>query len=425
MNKALCVVSCPVDTFSGYGARSRDFLKALVKVKGEEWDIKILSQRWGECPYGALDENNPEEKDLKDRILPNNQVPQKPDVWFQITVANEFQPVGKVSIGVSALVETTVLPAEFIDGLNRMDFSIVSSGFVKEVAEKTSFDKIDPNTKQHLGFTKLSKPLHVLFEGVDTRKYKRVEKSNFDLSQIPEEFCFLTVGHWLPGEIGEDRKQMTSLVKCFLSAFADKKKKPALILKTSLAGFSIIEEEIILEFIHKIKQTVPGEHPNIYIVYGELTDDEMNNLYNHDKVKAFALVGNEGFGRPYLEVSAGSSKPIIASPFSGHIDFLKEEFNIFVQGRVEQIHQSSVNPYLIKESSWFKADFKSLENVLQDVYENYSKFVDMGKRQGHISRTKFSFDAMVEELDKILTNNTPKLSVPQMISLPKLKNLNS
>jgi len=425
MNKALCVVSCPVDTFSGYGARSRDFLKALVKVKGEEWDIKILSQRWGECPYGALDENNPEEKDLKDRILLNNQVPQQPDVWFQITVANEFQPVGKVNIGVSALVETTVLPAEFIDGLNRMDFSIVSSGFVKEVAEKTSFDKIDQNTKQHVGFTKLSKPLHVLFEGVDTRKYKRVEKSNFDLSQIPEEFCFLTVGHWLPGEIGEDRKQMTSLVKCFLSAFADKKKKPALILKTSLAGFSIIEEEIILEFIHKIKQTVPGDHPNIYIVYGELTDEEMNNLYNHEKVKSFALVGNEGFGRPYLEFSAGSSKPIIASPFSGHIDFLKEEFNIFVQGRVEQIHQSSVNPYLIKESSWFKADFKSLENVLQDVYENYNKFVDMGKRQGHISRTKFSFDAMVEELDKILTNNMPKLSVPQAINLPKLKNLNS
>lgn len=425
MNKALCVVSCPVDTFSGYGARSRDFLKALVKVRGEDWDIKILSQRWGECPYGALDKDNPEDKDLWDRILPNNQLTQQPDVWFQITVANEFQPVGKVNIGVSALVETTVLPAEFLDGLNRMDFTIVSSGFVKEVAEKTSFDKIDPNTKQHVGFTKLGKPLHVLFEGVDTRKYKRIEKSTFDLSQISEEFCFLTVGHWLPGEIGEDRKQITSLVKCFLTTFSDKKKRPALILKTSLAGFSIIEEEVILDLIDKIKQTVPGDHPNIYLVYGELTDDEMNHLYNHEKVKAFALVGNEGFGRPYLEFSAGSSKPIIASPFSGHIDFLKEEFNIFVQGRIEQIHQSSVNPYLIKESSWFKADFKSLENVLENVYENYSKFVDMGKRQGHVSRTDFSFDAMVKQLDKILTDNMPKLSVPQAISLPKLKNLNS
>ena len=47
MNKPYCVVSCPVDTLSGYGARSRDFVKALIKLKGEEWDIQIISQRWG------------------------------------------------------------------------------------------------------------------------------------------------------------------------------------------------------------------------------------------------------------------------------------------------------------------------------------------------------------------------------------------
>jgi hypothetical protein len=94
MNKPYCVVSCPVDTFSGYGARSRDFVKALVKLKGEEWDIQIISQRWGECPYGALDVNDPEEADLLGRILNAPQMSKQPDVWFQITVANEFQPIG-------------------------------------------------------------------------------------------------------------------------------------------------------------------------------------------------------------------------------------------------------------------------------------------------------------------------------------------
>jgi len=43
MNKLNCVVSCPADTYSGYGARSRDFLKALIEAK-PEWDVKILSQ---------------------------------------------------------------------------------------------------------------------------------------------------------------------------------------------------------------------------------------------------------------------------------------------------------------------------------------------------------------------------------------------
>jgi hypothetical protein len=172
MNKPYCVVSCPIDTFSGYGARSRDFVKALIKIKGDEWDIKILSQRWGDCPYGALDINVPEEADLLSRILNPPQMEKQPDVWFQITVANEFQPVGKVSIGVSALVETTILPGDLIEGLNKMNFNIVSSNFVKQVAEQTTFEKLDQNTKQKVGTVKVLKPIEVLFEGVDVKKYK-------------------------------------------------------------------------------------------------------------------------------------------------------------------------------------------------------------------------------------------------------------
>jgi glycosyltransferase involved in cell wall biosynthesis len=231
------------------------------------------------------------------------------------------------------------------------------------------------------------------------------------------------VAHWLTGDVGEDRKQLTTLVKSFLTAFKDKKKRPALILKTSLAGFSIIEEEKILDSIDVIRKSVGGDMPNIYLLYGELTEEELNHLYNHEKVKAFALVGNEGFGRPYLEFSAASSKPIIASPFSGHVDFLNEEYNIFVQGKVEQIHPSAANQFLIKEASWFKADPKSVEDSLKAVYENYNKYVDNAKRQGHQSRTQFSFDKMVEKLSEILEKNVPKLSVPQMIKLPKLKTL--
>ena len=56
--KALCVVSCPIDTFSGYGARSRDFVKSLIQSKGEEWDIKILPQRWGDCPWNFLSQDD-------------------------------------------------------------------------------------------------------------------------------------------------------------------------------------------------------------------------------------------------------------------------------------------------------------------------------------------------------------------------------
>ena len=51
--KKFCVVSCPISTRSGYGARSRDFVRALIEAR-PDWDVKILSQRWGNTPMDAL-----------------------------------------------------------------------------------------------------------------------------------------------------------------------------------------------------------------------------------------------------------------------------------------------------------------------------------------------------------------------------------
>ena len=415
MNKLSCVMSCPIDTLSGYGARSRDFAKSLIKVKGDEWDIKFMSQRWGNTPFGALDENDPEEADIKSRILPPGPLTKQPDIWIQHSVSNEFQPIGKVNIGISALVETTILPGEMIEGLNRMTFNIVSTEFVKQVALTTTMENRETRVK-----TAVNKPIEVLFEGVNTNIFKRIENSTFNLSDIKEEFCYLTVAHWLSGDQGEDRKQLTTLIKSFLEAFKNKKKRPALILKTSLAGFSITEKEMILDKLDAIRKQVNGDLPNIYLLYGSLTNEELNELYNHPKVKAFALVGNEGFGRPYLEFSAASSKPIIASYFSGHIDFLHEDYNIFVPGKVAQVHPSAANQFLLKEASWFKADPVATSKALEEVYTNYNKYTDKGKRQGHISRTEFSLDKMTEQLAVILDKNVPKLSRPVALTLPKL-----
>ena len=116
MNKPLCVVSAPVDVHSGYSARSRDFIRSLVAAKGEEWDIKIMSQRWGGLPFGYIAEHEEKWGWLKNHLLPGNQLTQQPDYWFQITVPNEFQPVGKWSCGVTAGIETTICDASWIDG---------------------------------------------------------------------------------------------------------------------------------------------------------------------------------------------------------------------------------------------------------------------------------------------------------------------
>ena len=120
--KKVCIVSCPIATRSGYGARSRDFVRSLIDSKGEEWDIKLLSQRWGSTPQNAL---TPEDKDLLSRIIPK--IESKPDIWIQITIPSEFQPVGHFNIGVSAVIETSDASASLSPELTIENLSIPKS----------------------------------------------------------------------------------------------------------------------------------------------------------------------------------------------------------------------------------------------------------------------------------------------------------
>jgi glycosyltransferase involved in cell wall biosynthesis len=309
MSKLVCIVSCPIDTVSGYGARSRDFVKSLIKLKGEEWDIQLLSQRWGQTPFGALNTGHESDTDLKSRIIGTltMNVPRQPDVWIQITVPNEFQPIGKFSIGMTAGIETTLCDASWIEGLNRMDLNIVSSEHSKKVFHSSAFEK-----KNQMGQTvekiELKKPLEVLFEGADLNKYfKSDELKDFniydDISTIKEDFCYLFVGHWLQGDFNEDRKNVGYMIKAFLEVFKNKKSKPALILKTSQGATSIIDRDKILRKIESIRKTVSGKDiPNVYFIHGDLEDEDINCMYNHPKVKAMvSLTKGEGFGRPLLE----------------------------------------------------------------------------------------------------------------------------
>jgi hypothetical protein len=425
--KPLFVISCPIDTFSGYGARSRDIVKALLKI--DKYDIKIIPQRWGATPFGFLKEDNPEHKQIMDCILKQPGLNKQPDVWMQITVPNEFQPVGKFNIGVTAGIETDICAAQWIEGLNRMNLNLVSSEHAKKVFEQSTFEKRNIQTQQVEAVIKLEKPIEVLFEGADIEIYKKLDKvtSLPELNNIPEKFAFLFVGHWLQGDFSQDRKNVGGLIKTFLETFADKKDKPALILKTQSATPSVMDRADMLERISNIQKMVKGDLPSIYLLHGEFTDEEINELYNHPKVKAHvSFTRGEGFGRPLLEATI-SQKPLIVSNWSGHLDFLNLDWVVPLSGLVEQIHPSAVvQDMLIPEGRWFTADYKMASKKLKDVFENYKNYLDGAKRQSYRSRTEFSLEKMGEKLESLIDNKIPKqveLKLPQLkkIELPKIK----
>ena len=428
--KPLFVVSCPIDTFSGYGARSRDIVISL--IKSNKYDVKILPQRWGNTPFGFLKADNPDHKLMMDCTLQGNQLPKQPDVWMQITVPNEFQPVGKYNIGVTAGIETTLCDADWIEGVNRMNLTLVSSEHAKSVFKNSRFEKRSTQTQQLEGIVELNAPVEVLFEGADLNKYKIIDLPSDSqvlevLNDIPESFCYLFVGHWIKGDQGEDRKDISGLIKTFLETFKGQKVRPALIVKTSNATSSIMDRESILDKIRSIEEQVGGDLPSIYLLHGDLLDEEINELYNHPKVKAFvSFTKGEGFGRPLLEASL-TAKPVIASNWSGHLDFLNDDMSVLLQGEVKQIHPSAVvERMLLAESGWFTVNYKKASDVLVDVYKNYKKYTDGAKRQAYRSRTEFSLDKMAEKLILIIDSKIPKpveFKLPQLkkIELPKLK----
>lgn len=424
MNKPRFVISCPFDTYSGYGARSRDIVKSIIELN--KYKVELLSQNWGETSWGFC-KDHPEWEFLLNHITDTKNLQQtQPEIWMQITIPNEFQSIGKFNIGCTAGIEATACKAEWIEGLNRMDMNWVSSKFAKEIFQNMVYDKQDPKTKQTVAKIKLEKPVEVIFEGADLSTYKVIkptEIKTIDLKSIKEEFCYLFVGHWMNGIQGHDRKNVGVLVQSFFDAFKGGiGKKPALILKCSVGVASYMSRDIILDKIKRIRDTYGDVNlPNIYLINGEFNDSEMNELYNHPKVKAMVShTKGEGFGRPLLEFGL-TGKPIIASGWSGHTDFLNTENSVLLPGVLENVHESAANAWLIKEAQWFQVNPKVAVSSFKEVYKHYKKYSNRSRKQKQHVKDNFSWEKMRDLVQSVLEKNIPEFSQRVELNLPDLK----
>ena len=421
----MVLVTAPVETRSGYGNHSRDICQALIEM--DKYDVRIQSVRWGSTPPNALEKDNPIHQEINKRILRQPSLEKQPDLHLHIVIPNEFQAIGKVNIGMTAGIEHTIPPATWVEGCNRMDMTIFTSEFSRNSFVNVQFDKLNNQTKQVEGQLKLEKPSEVLFEGADTNIYKEVDKISPILSgkfsKIEEDFCFLFVGHWLSGNLGEDRKDIGMMLKVFYTMFKNKKNQPALILKTSGAGFSIMDRNEMMKKIKLVKDSMKGDKlPNVYLLHGDLTDEEMNQLYNHPKVKAhLTFTHGEGFGRPLLEASF-SGKPILAPISTGQADFLDSQYTVELPHTMTKVPTNAFpKGYTTPESEWSTVNYGISSRLMLDVFKNYNKYKVRGKKQMIVNRENFSYEAMKEKL--IIITDTMLEGIPQQVELklPTLK----
>ena len=138
----------------------------------------------------------------------------------------------------------------------------------------------------------------------------------------------------------------------------------------------------------------------------------------------------EGFGRPLME-AAITGKPVIVSNWSGHVDFIKPEYNVLLGGNLKSVHPSAANKWLMKEASWFNVDTGVASRAMKDMFKNYKRYSESSRKQTQYLKDNWSFDKMCEKLNSLLpkveaapemaTLNLPKLKKAPELKLPKLK----
>lgn len=426
------LLMAPIRTRSGYGERSRDIAESI--LSSPDYLLEIIGTRWGNTAWNGLDETTEIGKRIASCITktptPN------PDIFIQITIPSEFHPRGKYNIGITAGIETTLCAPNWIEGCNRMDMVLGSSIHSIAVLKESVFELKNEATQQKVGDLKLKETVKtgVLFEGYreDVFKRKSVESVNQSMLDIKETFCYLFVGHWLDGPHGEDRKDVGMLVHTFCEAFKNKasKNKPALILKTSGGMASRLDKKNIEKKINHITSKIQGA-PSVYLLYGDLTDEEMAGLYFHPKIKAMvSFTKGEGFGRPLLEFST-TGKPIIASGWSGQLTFLHPNYNILLPGGLKEVHPKVHNDWLVKGSKWFTVDYMFALRAFKDSYNKYKELSELSKQQRSHVKKNFTHAKMTELLLNILGSvevaqevqiKIPTLKVPKsQIKIPKVK----
>ena len=429
--KKFVLMIAPFNTRSGYGDHARSIYYSI--MDREDLDIKCLDVKWGNTPRNHLNPEIPRHKKLLDTFVDGNNIQNQPDILIDIRIPNEFADGAKYNIGITAGVETDVVSPEFLEGMNKMDLNIVPSNFTAHSFRKCTYDKMEEvgeGEKRKIGEIRLQKPIKVLFEGVDTDVYypreKHEMKSDFtdELNElIKEDFAYLHVGQWGQQPYGEDRKNIGVLIKSFLKAFSNIPTPPALVLKTNGANFSVLDRVDIKKKIQQVKDMFEGvKLPNIYLIHGDFTIDEMSTLYNHSKIGAFiTCTHGEGFGRPMLEASC-CDLPVIASKWSGHMDFLTDSESMLIGGFLKEVPKSALwKSIIVEPSKWFNVNEADVVRKVRTFHKKRKLIQKKANRLGKKNRRKFSLKAMAIEFNKIIDDILKNIPQSVNLKLPKLK----
>tara|TARA_R110002012_G_scaffold56066_2_gene143418 strand:- start:17580 stop:18839 length:1260 start_codon:yes stop_codon:yes gene_type:complete len=352
----------PLLTRSGYGEQTRFALRSL-RSREDLFDIYIQPLQWGATSWIAIDD---EERKWIDSVIEKTigfvQGGGSFDIALQVTIPNEWERIAKVNIGYTAGIETTkVAPVWLQKGNEQVDKIIVVSNHSKDAFELTEVVAVDNNTGQQIDYA-LRTPVRAV--NYPVKVYDNLPDLELELSA---DFNFLSVAQFGP------RKNLHNTIKWFVEEFHDE--NVGLVLKTSMAKNCLMDREMVLNNIRNFLKQFPNRSCKIHLLHGDMTDEEMHSLYRHEKISAFlALPHGEGFGLPIFE-AAYSGLPVVATGWSGQMDFLvdedKSEHFYNVSFDLQPVQKEVVwENVLIAESMWAFPREQSAKQKMRQCYED-------------------------------------------------------
>jgi glycosyltransferase involved in cell wall biosynthesis len=378
--KKKVLLRAPLLTVSGYGVHCRQIFEYLYNRIDIDLTVQVLN--WGATPW-MIDKNS-EDGIIEKIMMCSKPVTGKFDLSVQVQLPDEWDiNLAHQNIGVSAFVETDLCNPKWLEKVNTMNEVIVPSRFIKKVINNTG---------------KTIKNIEVIPEhyNYNIDKKNAIENFSFD-----KKFNFLVLGQLTGDKPENDRKNIENMIKWYCEAF-ENNKSVNLILKTNSGRCSLADRTRTLRRVQAIVNRVRiGKYPSIDILHGNLTSKEISGLFKDNKVKCLlSATRGEGYGLPLVDAAA-AAMPVVAPPYSGHMEFLEEKNICSLNYKLHDIPVNRVDERIfMKGSKWAEVDGEDFKNKILDVYENYSVYRKKAQRMQQNIRNNFSREAVFEKYDQ-------------------------
>ncbi len=388
--KKRVLLRAPLLTNSGYGVHSRQIFEWLKTRKDFEITSQCLS--WGATPWIV----NPSFENGLFREIMNTASDTsnvKFDITFQVQLPDEWDAsLGRINIGVTALVETDRCNMAWLTHIDKMDHIIVPSTFTKNIILHTFGNKYDK---------KITVIPEWFNENISLKK-QDLEKVMDERYKFDTKFNLLTIGTLTSADSNADRKNLGKTIAWALETF-EGEKDVGIIVKTCLGKGSVGDREMTKSCMNQLVDTFrKSEYPKIHLIHGNMTSKEVAALFRSNRVHGYITgTRGEGYGLPIIEAAA-SAIPVVATNWSGHLDFLGDDF-IKVDYDMQEIPESRIdNRIFTKNVKWADPKEESFKNSLIDLRKNYKDHLSVSRKLKKKIENRYAKQKICKKYDKFL-----------------------